>query len=166
MESRKEDTTLLSDAGWLLELAFLTDIAEKLKVLNVQLHGEDKTICYMIGALKPFKRKTAGLSPTSEKEKRAVVKILESRAEAAGVLGVRKYRDWLCKLGQVFEERFNRFDTFELCMAFTANPFIEVDVSGIAEQMAELFSVTPLAMGDIIKLGRPQKTTRIIVNQH
>ncbi|CAB4064545.1 unnamed protein product [Lepeophtheirus salmonis] len=34
MESREEDTTLLSDAKWLLDLAFPTDMTEKLNQLN------------------------------------------------------------------------------------------------------------------------------------
>ena len=39
MESREEDTTLLSDAEWLLDLAFLTDMTEKLNQLNTKLQG-------------------------------------------------------------------------------------------------------------------------------
>ncbi|CAM4607670.1 unnamed protein product [Leuciscus chuanchicus] len=37
MEARGEDTNLLSDAGWLLDLAFLADVTEKLNQLNLQL---------------------------------------------------------------------------------------------------------------------------------
>lgn len=44
MESREEDATLLSDPEWLLDLAFLTDVTEKLKNLNLQLQGKDKNI--------------------------------------------------------------------------------------------------------------------------
>ncbi|XP_053495532.1 zinc finger BED domain-containing protein 5-like [Ictalurus furcatus] len=39
MEARVEDTNLLSDAGWLLELALLADVTEKLNQLNLQLQG-------------------------------------------------------------------------------------------------------------------------------
>ena len=34
MEARNEDTTLLSDTEWLLDLAFLADMTEKLNNLN------------------------------------------------------------------------------------------------------------------------------------
>ena len=57
MESREEDTTLLSDAEWLLDLAFLTDMTEKLNQLNTQLQDKDRTISDMISAVKAFKAK-------------------------------------------------------------------------------------------------------------
>lgn len=47
METRMEDTTLLSDADWLLDLAFLTDVTEKINHLNLKLQGKEKNI-YMI----------------------------------------------------------------------------------------------------------------------
>ncbi|CAB4064072.1 unnamed protein product [Lepeophtheirus salmonis] len=37
MESREEYTTLLSNAGWLLDLPFLTDMPENLNQLNIKL---------------------------------------------------------------------------------------------------------------------------------
>ena len=45
MEERGEDTSILSDAGWVLDLAFLTDLTGKLNQLNLQLQGNDKTVC-------------------------------------------------------------------------------------------------------------------------
>lgn len=42
METREEDTTLLSDPKRLLDLAFLTDVTEKINHLNLQLQGKDK----------------------------------------------------------------------------------------------------------------------------
>ena len=56
MESR-EDTTLLSDAEWLLDLAFLMDVVEKLNHLNLRLQGKDKNICDTISAVKAFSAK-------------------------------------------------------------------------------------------------------------
>ena len=56
MESN-EDTTLLSNIVWLLDLAFLTDMTEKLNALNCGLQGEQKTIAVMISAVKAFKSK-------------------------------------------------------------------------------------------------------------
>ncbi|XP_054644458.1 general transcription factor II-I repeat domain-containing protein 2-like isoform X1 [Dunckerocampus dactyliophorus] len=41
MQSRGEDTSLLEDTDWTLDLAFLTDITEKLNSLNRELQGKD-----------------------------------------------------------------------------------------------------------------------------
>lgn len=43
METREENTTPLSDAEWLLELAFLTDATEEINHLSLQLQGKEKT---------------------------------------------------------------------------------------------------------------------------
>lgn len=55
MEARNEDTTLLSDTEWLLDLAFLADITEKLNNLNCELQGD------MISAVKAFMAKLGRL---------------------------------------------------------------------------------------------------------
>ena len=57
MEARNEDTTLLSDTEWLLDLAFLADVREKLNNLSCELQGKGKTISDMISAVKAFKAK-------------------------------------------------------------------------------------------------------------
>ena len=150
MESREEDTTLLSDAEWLLDLAFLTDMTEKLNQLNTQLQGKDRTISDMISAVKAFKAKLS-FYLQQLKNKRlqhfpTVVKMLDSHAGADFVLDVNKYCDLMSKLGQEFEDRFNDFDKLEPCVAFIANPFMEVDITEISEKMAELFTVNPVEM--------------------
>lgn len=45
MESRGEDTALLSNAGWLHDLMLLTYNTEKMNHLNLQVQGRNKTIC-------------------------------------------------------------------------------------------------------------------------
>lgn len=55
MESREQDITLLSDAGWLLDLAFLKYVTEKLNHLNLQSQDKDKTTCDINTATKAFK---------------------------------------------------------------------------------------------------------------
>ncbi|KAI4896999.1 hypothetical protein NFI96_008864 [Prochilodus magdalenae] len=42
MQSRGEDTVLLEDTEWILDLAFLTDITGKLNSLNCELQGKEK----------------------------------------------------------------------------------------------------------------------------
>ncbi|KAG8229913.1 hypothetical protein J437_LFUL008245 [Ladona fulva] len=40
----------LSDSSWLLDLAFLADITEKLNILNLDLQGKDKDLAQMMGS--------------------------------------------------------------------------------------------------------------------
>lgn len=150
METRDEDTALLSDAEWLLDLAFLTDVTEKLNQLNLHLQGKDKTICDMISAVKAFRAKLS-FYLHQVKNKRlqhfpSVSKVLENHAGAAHVLDVDKYCDLLSKLGQEFKNRFKDFDKLEPCVAFIANPLKEVDISAVSEQIAELLSVDPVEL--------------------
>ena len=72
--------------------------------------------------------------------------MLDSHAGADFVLDVNKYCDLMSKLGQEFEDRFKDFDKLEPCVAFIANPFMEVDITEISEKMAELFTVNPVEM--------------------
>ena len=48
MQSREEDTSLLDNTEWLLDLAFLTDVTEKLNNLNCELQGTGKTLTNMM----------------------------------------------------------------------------------------------------------------------
>lgn len=57
LEERGEDTTLLSDAGWVPDLAFLTDVTEKMNDLNIQLQGKEKDVHNMISAVNAFSAK-------------------------------------------------------------------------------------------------------------
>lgn len=55
MQSKGEDTSLLEDTEWTLDLAFLMDITGKLNHLNCELQGKGKTVADMISALNAFK---------------------------------------------------------------------------------------------------------------
>ncbi|KAL1279548.1 hypothetical protein QQF64_026221 [Cirrhinus molitorella] len=50
------------------------------------------------------------------------------------------------KIGQESEERFSDFEKLEPCVAFTANPFVELDIDNISKQMDELFDVSAFEM--------------------
>ncbi|XP_056138883.1 general transcription factor II-I repeat domain-containing protein 2-like [Lampris incognitus] len=150
METREEDTTLLSDAEWLLDLAFLTDVTEKMNELNLQLQGKDKNLSDMISAVNAFSAKLS-LYIQQVKNKRFqhfpwVSKMLESHTGAASIVKVSKYCDLLSRLGQGFADRFSDFEKLEPCVTFMANPFMDVDISEISGQIAELFRVDPVEM--------------------
>ncbi|XP_041858782.1 general transcription factor II-I repeat domain-containing protein 2A-like [Melanotaenia boesemani] len=65
MEMRGEDASLLSDAEWLLDLAFLADVTEKTNQLNQHLQGREKNVCDMISAVKAS-RITSSKSKTKD----------------------------------------------------------------------------------------------------
>ena len=124
METREEDTTLLSGPEWLLDLAFLTDVTEKINHLNLQLQGKDKNISDMISAVKAFSAKLS-LYIQQVKNKRfqhfpSVSKMLESHTGGASAKNVSKYCDLLYRLGQEFADRFSDFERFEPCVTFMA----------------------------------------------
>jgi hypothetical protein len=52
-----KDFDKLNDRSWLLDLAFLADITEKLNSLNLDLQGKDKDVAHMISSINSFKAK-------------------------------------------------------------------------------------------------------------
>ena len=80
--------------------------------------------------------------------------MLQTRTEyevAVGIVIIDKYTDFLTRLGQEFSERFDDFEEIEPCVMFTSNPFMEVDVRDISEQVSVLFDLDckPLEMESI-----------------
>ena len=76
----------------------------------------------------------------------SVSKILDSHTCAASVMNIEKYCDLLSRLGQEFADRFRDFVEREPCVTFSANPFMDVDISDILGKMAEPFCVDPVDM--------------------
>ena len=54
MLSNGEDASLLEEPVWLVDLAFLTNLTEKLNHLNQELLGKDKTVAHMISVVNAF----------------------------------------------------------------------------------------------------------------
>ncbi|CAB4062794.1 unnamed protein product [Lepeophtheirus salmonis] len=77
--------------------------------------------------------------------------MLDNHAGADFVLDGNTYSDLMSTLGQELEDRLNDFDKLEPCVAFIANPFMEVDNTEISEKMAELFTVNPVEI-EVINL--------------
>ena len=77
--------------------------------------------------------------------------MLQTLAEnevAVGIVDIDKYSDFLTRLGQEFNDRFNDFEEMEPWVMVTSNPFIEVDVGDISEQISVPFDLhcVPLEM--------------------
>ncbi|XP_078512536.1 general transcription factor II-I repeat domain-containing protein 2-like [Lissotriton helveticus] len=150
MESRNEDITQLSNTEWLLDLAFLTDVTEKLNILNCELRRKNKTITGMISSVKTFKSKLSLFIQHVQKRKMqhfpSVLQILSENKAELELLDIEKYSSLLKRLNQDFSERFSDFDQLEPCVMFTSNPFMEVDVSDISEKMSVLLSLDSSTM--------------------
>ncbi|KAK2841713.1 hypothetical protein Q5P01_011913 [Channa striata] len=112
MQSRGEDTSLLEDTDWILDLAFLTDITEKLNSLNCELQGKRKMVADMISALNAFKAKMSIFSVHLKRKKvqhfRSEQMVLKDNtfASKAFAKAAKKYSRVRERLGQEFENRF------------------------------------------------------------
>ncbi|XP_078542665.1 general transcription factor II-I repeat domain-containing protein 2-like [Lissotriton helveticus] len=150
LESRNEDVPQLSSTEWLLDLAFLTDVTQKLNVLNCELQGKKKTIANMISSVKTFKSKLNLFMQHVQKRKMqhfpSVLQIFSENNAAPELLDIEKYISLLMRLYQEFEERFSDFELLEPCVMFTSNPFMEVDVSDISEQISVLLNLDSATM--------------------
>lgn len=151
-----------------MDIAFLTDVTEKINQLNIQLQCKDKNISDIISAVKVFSAKLS-LYIQQVKNKKfqhfpSVSKMLESYTGAASVLNVSKYGDLLSRLGQEFADRISDFERLEPCVTFMANPFMDVDTSEISGQMAELFCVDHVEME--IEVVTLQNNVQLKSQQH
>ncbi|XP_070400503.1 general transcription factor II-I repeat domain-containing protein 2-like [Nothobranchius furzeri] len=147
MKSKGEDISLLEDIEWILDLAFLTDITGKLNHLNCELQGKGKTVADMISAVNAFKAKMNIFSVHLQKKRvlhfPAVQSVLNDNASASETFDkvVDKYSEVINRLGQEFENRFRDFDQLEPCVSFISNPFVQVEIACIAEQLSATFSL-------------------------
>ena len=148
-----EDASLLEEPEWLLDLAFLTDLTEKLNHLNRELQGKDKTVAHMISTVTAFKAKINIFSAQVEKKKMlhfsSVQAVLKDNVSASAALDevVTKYSQVINRLGQEFEDRFCDFEKLEPCVSFVTTPFMYVDVTSTAEQLSDLFSLSATDVG-------------------
>uniref|UniRef100_A0A1A8L2L2 Uncharacterized protein n=1 Tax=Nothobranchius pienaari TaxID=704102 RepID=A0A1A8L2L2_9TELE len=147
MQSKGEDISLLEDIEWILDLAFLTDITGKLNHLNCELQGKGKTVADMISAVNAFKAKMNIFSVHLQKERvlhfPSAQSVLNGNASASETFDkvVDKYSEVINRLGQEFENRFRDFDQLEPCVSFISNPFVQVEIACIAEQLSATFSL-------------------------
>ena len=148
MLSKGEDASLLEEPVWLLDLAFLTDLTEKLNHLNRELQGKDKAVAHKISAVNAFKAKMNIFSAQVEKKKMlhfsSVQAVLKDNVSASAALDevVTKHSQVINRLGQELEDRFCDFEKLEPCVSFVTNPFMCVDITSTAEQLSDLFSLS------------------------
>ena len=51
------------------------------------------------------------------------------------------YNDFLTRPGQQFNDRFHDFEEMEPCVMFTSNPFMEIYIGDISEQISVLYDL-------------------------
>ncbi|CAL9703583.1 unnamed protein product [Knipowitschia caucasica] len=142
MQSREEDTSLLDNTEWLLDLSFLTDITEKLNYLNCELQGTGKTVTNMISAVNTFKAKmnlfSAHLKRKSVVHFPSVQKVLSDNVSASVAFdgAVEKYCQVINRLMKESD-----FEQIEPCVSFISNPFMSVDITGTAENLSTAFTL-------------------------
>uniref|UniRef100_A0A8C6L134 DUF4371 domain-containing protein n=1 Tax=Nothobranchius furzeri TaxID=105023 RepID=A0A8C6L134_NOTFU len=147
IQSKGDDISLLEDTEWIPDLAFLTDITGKLNHLNCELQGKGKTVADMISAVNAFKAKMNIFSVHLQKKRvlhfPSVQSVLNDNASASETFDkvVDKYSEVINRLGQEFENRFHDFDQLEPCVSFISNPFVQVEIACIAEQLSATFSL-------------------------
>lgn len=147
MQSKGENTSLLENTEWILDLAFLTDITGKLNLWNCELQGKGKTVADMISSVNAFKAKMSIFSMHLQRKKvlhfPSVQSVLKDNASASETFdkAAEKYSQVINRLGQEFENRFCDFDQLEPCVSFISNPFMQVDTTCIAEKLSATFNL-------------------------
>ena len=73
----------------------------------------------------------------------SVQSVLNDNASASVAFdkAVEKYSQVIDRLGQEFENRFCDLDQLESCVSFISNPFMQVDMTCIAEQLSAMFNL-------------------------
>ena len=115
--------------------------------MNCELQGKGKTVADMISALNAFNAKMNIFSMHLQTKKvlhfPSVQMVLKDNASACEAFdkSAEEYSQVIKRLGQEFENRFCDLDQLEPCVSFISNPFMNVDISCIAEQLSATFSL-------------------------
>ncbi|XP_060799461.1 zinc finger BED domain-containing protein 5-like [Neoarius graeffei] len=141
--------TQLEDGQWLADLAFLTDVTNKINDLNLELQGKGKHIANMISSVNTFKTKLRLLVRRLQQCDVRNFPHLEAELRRQGKDSVElaRYEQQIQNILLEFERRFTDFASIEPVAQFLCFPFGEnVDVDCIAPKVATLFSLDSSAV--------------------
>lgn len=145
----------LNDEQWLLDLAFLTDLTNKLNDLNQELQGKDKTVTDMISSVNAFKRKIKHLSSKLQRHDLAnfpnLKSELETQGKACAQLSSARYTEQIDNCLSEFDRRFQDFATLEPVATFMCYLFQEdAEIDSLASKIATLFHLNSSGVEDEI----------------
>lgn len=136
----------LQDNQWLLDLAFLTDLTDKLNSLNLELQGKNKHIINMISSVNMFKSKLQLLSSRLQQCDLRNFPHMDTELKRQGKdcaeLESARYDDQVQSILTEFDRRFTDFASIEPVVSFLSFPFGEnIDVDCITSKVASLFNL-------------------------
>ncbi|XP_075768584.1 general transcription factor II-I repeat domain-containing protein 2A-like [Pelodiscus sinensis] len=141
LKSTNQNFEQLEDSSWLMDLAFLADITDKLNILNLELQGKDKHVAQMIGSVKSFKAKLI-LWMSHMKTKSLVHFPSMKKMVCDSDFNPSPFVIHFQTLLQQFEKRFQQFTIIEPVVAFLVNPFTsQIEVTEMATSIASLVQV-------------------------
>lgn len=140
VESRNENYIEINDYGWLCDLAFITDIMTKMNILNLELQGKDKTIFILIGIINAFKSKLNLWMAQIQGCNFSHFTNLEYYFEKYNKIDTNKYFESLAELKNDFEIRFSDFLKIEQIASFILNPFVNINISEISQEIANMIN--------------------------
>lgn len=154
LQSRGEEYDELSDSVWLMDLAFAADITNHLNELNLQLQGKHQTIVELIGFVNTFKNKLKLMSLQLMKNELKNFKNISDellKSAATHKFDKEKYYNEIVILLSEFEKRFQDFSRLDPIVTYMCNPFGNVDVEEITENIKSMFSL-PLEENEVLLL--------------
>ncbi|XP_077677617.1 general transcription factor II-I repeat domain-containing protein 2A-like [Eretmochelys imbricata] len=141
LKSTNQNFQQLEDSSWLMDLAFLTDITDKLNILNLKLQGKGKHVAQMIGSVKSFKAKLI-LWMSHVKTKSLVHFPSVKKMVCDSDFNPSPFVIHIQTLLEQFEKRCQQFTIIEPVVAFLVNPFTcQIEVTEMATSIASLIQV-------------------------
>ncbi|XP_023213971.1 general transcription factor II-I repeat domain-containing protein 2A-like [Centruroides sculpturatus] len=151
LDSKNERYDELADKMWLLDLAFLTDLTQKLDEINNELQERNKTITSLIYSINSFKVKT-NLWMSQMKindlqnfqNMRNFIRAFECSNEHSNgqdQFRINTYVNYLKKMKDEFDRIFQDLKKIEPIVMFVSNPFMDINVSDFADRVEDLLHI-------------------------
>lgn len=154
IQSKGEIVPELEDEKWLMKLAFLCDITEKLNELNLNLQGKDRTVIDMITLINTFKSQ---IQVQVSQLKRGELKNYKNMEEECTHNSNRDFKTFCKQLENLhleFERRFADFAALEEVLSFMVFPFNEnIDIDSLTVKIGNLTDAESVVVEEeIIKM--------------
>ena len=113
LQTKNQDTSLLSDQTWLQDLSFMVDITQHLSELNLLFQGKDQIIIKMYDNIKAFKCKLLLWERQLMNDDLTHFPTCNNYKTNLNNASYKKYSDLISNLRTDFETRFQDFDFLE-----------------------------------------------------